>query len=1136
MVDLDANVVTDLANRFRGEGGDEGVTDGATLGSRSSRAKSKSHSAHSRSRSRGKSRERRTNNDSDDRSAENVSPGESSWPGESGDELARRLRRLRSPDLCEMDASSAEYVGGGAQYDVGDARYDVGGAQYDVGGAQYVVGDVGEREFRAALAAANGSLSDYRAASAGALDSGFSPGGLRNPGGPQRRRRRHRKRGDWSTAHDACAQLCFAALWRDVVRGYRSYLLDVGQMSDTDGGGACFDVDGFLAEKYPDGGNAPKNGSAGPRLDPNRPRVSRAFAAAFVSTASFARHCEVQIADAVSAAERDRRRYGAVSGSNPRGDSFSGTFPDIASREGAKQSGQNAPRGAKLVDPMLAEDHDDRASGGSHDVGGVEGNTSGAVTGRLVTGKIVRRPRVFDPSSFEGASVSSYVGASGRGFDSSRGRTRVATRGVTFRSVQLSRDGWDDDELLLDEDGVPSGDLPVHVGNGTDRLANDDDDVPSSFGGFTAVGHGAGSPSPHALTLRRSVNHASVESSSHRQPRPPNPPRAGLPAMEPVCVTSNGDARAGERDPWRSAVPGSIPGGGGETRDSRDEGPPGGESDLNVSSSGLSFLGFGDGSNGANDGTNGTRVPVQRASSVTHGLSTIRPGGAAGVRGNPSGGQSGTSTESSDRGGTAGHRPRHGRSASSTSFFAPAPSSPPRDRRAGLIPGSSNSESDGEGSIPVKTNSGKNLSANFLSSMSPPRMFGSPSKQRSFRERRRQSEDMTARHPPNATPADPNAPADGHKGQVKDKSSEKMKSSYGASIFGLTFRSRRKSEAARFKAQRGESDHGANNFGPTAAAAAAARAAGSGGDLSQWIAMMSSETPAPSAQNSRKDLDVTAGETAGGTASETAVTARPSPADALDVPGGDGNVELAENVADLAEKKTHEKTVHRKPASSELAPAPETAEKRSETVRNGHTETASSFVAAKTRELWSLASAGADIRARAAAAAAAVRALRPVCSTRSTNMFDVRRCPPPPPSSSPWTSTASSRRWRARTATTELFSVFPELSVPATHSPASTNSTTRPCPGCSATTPASPSGSSRRRRGKGRLCRRPNLPGSIPGRAKTMDCNRLLSTRQTGLRTRLSVRCARRTTRLSEAPARRREGDQKKLGWTRRWN
>ena len=153
------------------------------------------------------------------------------------------------------------------------------------------------------------------------------------------------------------------------------------------------------------------------------------------------------------------------------------------------------------------------------------------------------------------------------------------------------------------------------------------------------------------------------------------------------------------------------------------------------------------------------------------------------------------------------------------------------------------------------------------------------------------------------------------------------------------------------------------------------------------------------------------------------------------------------------------------------------------------------------------------------------------CST-----FDVRRCPPPPPSSSPWTSTASSRRWRARTATTELFSVFPELSVPATHSPASTNSTTRPCPGCSATTPASPSGSSRRRRGKGRLCRRPNLPGSIPGRAKTMDCNRLLSTRRTGLRTRLSVRCARRTTRLSEAPARRREGDQKKLGWTRRWN
>ena len=128
---------------------------------------------------------------------------------------------------------------------------------------------------------------------------------------------------------------------------------------------------------------------------------------------------------------------------------------------------------------------------------------------------------------------------------------------------------------------------------------------------------------------------------------------------------------------------------------------------MNVSSSGLSFLGFGDGSNGANNGTNGTRVPVQRASSVTHGLSTIRPGGRRGSA-ETLPGPSGTSTESSDRGGTAGHRPRHGRSASSTSFFAPAPSSPPRDRRAGLI-GSSNSESDGEGSIPVKTNSGKNL-------------------------------------------------------------------------------------------------------------------------------------------------------------------------------------------------------------------------------------------------------------------------------------------------------------------------------------------------------------------------------------------------------------------------------------------
>ena len=127
-----------------------------------------------------------------------------------------------------------------------------------------------------------------------------------------------------------------------------------------------------------------------------------------------------------------------------------------------------------------------------------------------------------------------------------------------------------------------------------------------------------------------------------------------------------------------------------------------------------------------------------------------------------------------------------------------------------------------------------------------------------------------------------------------------MKSSYGASLFGLTFRSRRKSEAARFKAQRGESDHGANNFGPNAAA----RADGSGGDLSQWIAMMSSENPAGSAQNSRAKRRAKR--------REKRPAKRPPPptvpADALDVAGGDENVQLAENVAENGTDKETPKT------------------------------------------------------------------------------------------------------------------------------------------------------------------------------------------------------------------------------------
>ena len=742
VVDLDANVVTDLGRGIRGEGGDE---------ERISRAKSptrgagggKSHGyAAARSRSRGKSRERRTTN-ADDRSE-----NETSWPGDAGDELARRLKHLTSPDLCEMDAGGARYdVGGGARYGVGGAQYGVGGARYDVEGDEHA-GDAGEREFRAALAAANGST-DHRipSSAAAAFDSGFSP--LRMGGmGHQANKRA------WSRAHDACAQLCFAALWRDVVRGYRSYLLDVPMSHSartTDGGETsqpCFDVDGFLADggtshsSHSGGdGNGSGNGSSGPRLDPNRPPrgVSRSFAAAFVSTGAFARHCEVQIANAVSAAERDRRRFAAVPGSIPRGDTLSGTFPDVGQNARTRR-GQNAG-GARLVDPMLAEDHDDRANGaGSDSLGGKKGTT-----GRLVTGKIVRRPRVFAPASFEGASSrSSYASGRGRkegpGFDSGVGRTRVvSTRGVTFRSVQLSRGELVDD---VDPDGVRSGDLP-HAGKGTCRL--DDDDV----GGFTAVGHGAGSPSPHALTLRASAGDdcASVEVSSHRQIHPPNPPRAGLSAMEPVTGVNGGHDRTtvgggereggvavGERDPWRSAVPGSNPVGGETSRDS--------------DSSGLSFLGFADGADGANGTHGGTRLPVQRASSVTHGLTT-QPVPPAGLRGNPPSGNLSAGSSSVLR------KPRHGRSASSTSFFA----SP-----AGLVGNLSNSESDGEGSIPVKTNSGKSLAAYLASAASPPRMFGSPTKQRSFknfRERRRQSEDMTnhlaPNHPASSSPAnDPN--------------------------------------------------------------------------------------------------------------------------------------------------------------------------------------------------------------------------------------------------------------------------------------------------------------------------------------------------------------------------------------------
>mmetsp|Transcript_11432 Transcript_11432/g.51755 ORF Transcript_11432/g.51755 Transcript_11432/m.51755 type:complete len:600 (-) Transcript_11432:336-2135(-) len=134
---------------------------------------------------------------------------------------------------------------------------------------------------------------------------------------------------------------------------------------------------------------------------------------------------------------------------------------------------------------------------------------------------------------------------------------------------------------------------------------------------------------------------------------------------------------------------------------------------------------------------------------------------------------------------------------------------------------------------------------------------------------------------------------------------------------------------------------------------------------------------------------------------------------------------------------------------------------------------------------------------------------------RARSTPNVRRCPPPPPSSSPWTSTASSRRWRARTVTTDRsgsgsaweLSPATRLICPAETTPQS--------PGCSATTPASRSGSSRRRPRRRAPGARPAVPGSIPGWTTQTIRNRRWTTKPR--RTRLSVRCARRMRRLSEA-------------------
>ena len=141
-----------------------------------------------------------------------------------------------------------------------------------------------------------------------------------------------------------------------------------------------------LAENYPDGATLQKRFGdlAWIRTVP----VSRAFAAAFVSTASFARHCEVQIADG-SAAERDRRRFGAVSGFNLAGTLFRYFSGRRIPRRGETE-GQNAPRGAKLSIPCSRR----ITTTGRRAVRttGAVSRVTRAVTGRLVT-EIVRRPR-----------------------------------------------------------------------------------------------------------------------------------------------------------------------------------------------------------------------------------------------------------------------------------------------------------------------------------------------------------------------------------------------------------------------------------------------------------------------------------------------------------------------------------------------------------------------------------------------------------------------------------------------------------------------------------------------------------------------------------------------------------------------
>ena len=143
--------------------------------------------------------------------------------------------------------------------------------------------------------------------------------------------------------------------------------------------------------------------------------------------------------------------------------------------------------------------------------------------------------------------------------------------------------------------------------------------------------------------------------------------------------------------------------------------------------------------------------------------------------------------------------------------------------------------------------------------------------------------------------------------------------------------------------------------------------------------------PAPSAQNSRKDLDVTAGERPA-KRPETAAATRPSPPTPSTSPAA--TERRARRTSPTSPKKTR-KNGSSKTASSERPRRrprrPRNGQKRSETVTP--TPPPSSPRRRASCGRWRQRE---PTFAPRRAAAAAARALRPVCSTRS-KIFDVRR-------------------------------------------------------------------------------------------------------------------------------------------------